>query len=116
MNPQVPTGSSGEVVREYYQHLFSHYLNQFRQAYTIHADVLLWFLFWFVILTAGFFAYTRWQRTTRASQEPYPVESYDGHIQEGNGPVGPFLTIFFIAMAIWLIIVTVLDLLNGQIY
>ena len=56
------------------------------------------------------------QRTTRQPDEPYPVESYNGYIEEGNGPVGIFLKLFFIGMFISLVIITVMDLLHGQIY
>ena len=116
MEPDVPTGDTGEIVRQYYDYLYSHYLSQYQQNYTVHADTLLWVLFWVFILTAVLYAYTRWQRTTRAADEPYPVESYNGHIQEGNGPIGSFLTLFFIGIFIWLVLVTILNLLNGQIY
>ncbi|MEZ4664029.1 MAG: hypothetical protein R2911_41375 [Caldilineaceae bacterium] len=112
----VPTGNTSETVRQYYDHLYNHYLNTLTQNYYIHWGTLGWVLLWVVILAGGFYAFTRWQRRTRQANEPYPVESYNGYIQESNGPVGPFLTIFFIGMVIWLLITTVLDLTRGQIY
>lgn len=116
MNPDVPTGHTGEIVRDYYNYLYSHYLNQIAQKYYIHWDTLLWVAFWIFVLVAFFYAYTRWQRGTHESEEPYPVESYNGYIEESNGPIGTFLTLFFIGMFIWLVILTVMDLLHGQIY
>ena len=116
MNPSVPTGHTGETIREYYDYLYSHYLDQIMQTYYIHWDTLLWVLLWVFALGAFFYAYTRWQRSTRENNEPYPVESYNGYIEESNGPVGTFLTLFFIGMFVWLVILTVLDLLHGQIY
>lgn len=116
MNQNVPTGNTGEVVRQYFDHLYSHYLQGIRQTDVIHWDTLGWFLLWFVILSGLLYAYTRWQRSTHAPKEPYPVESYNGYIQEGNGPVGRFLTLFFAIMVIWLVITTIISLTRGQIY
>jgi hypothetical protein len=117
MNPDdVPTGHTSDIVQKYYDYLYSHYLNQITQNYYIHWDTLAWVALWIFILAAGFYAYTRWQRYTRTPEEPYPLESYNGYIQEANGPVGPFLALFFIGMFVWLVIMTVLNLLNGQIY
>lgn len=116
MNRDVPTGNSGEVVRQYYDYLYSHYLQGITQNYFIHWDVLAWVVLWLIVLAGSFYAFTRWQRRTRAPQEPYPVETYNGYIQEGNGPVGLFLTIFFAGMVLWLLVTTVLDLVRGQIY
>ncbi|MFN2198453.1 MAG: hypothetical protein ACK2UW_20195 [Anaerolineales bacterium] len=116
MNPDVPSGDTPEVVQRYYNYLYQNYLSHLNQNYYIHWDTILWVLLWIVILAGGFYAFTRWQRYTRQQKEPYPVESYNGYIQEGNGPVGPFLTIFFIVMIIWLIAMTISNLLVGQIY
>jgi hypothetical protein len=113
---QVPTGNSSEVVQQYYDYLYNHYLAQIDQNYYIHWDTLGWFALWLIILVGGFYAYTRGQRTTRATREPYPLESYNGYIQDGNGPVGLFLTIFFTGVVIWLLVTTALNLLRGQIY
>jgi hypothetical protein len=116
MNPDVPTGDSGDIVRQYYDYLYSHYLGQIAQRTGVQEDTLLWVILWIFIFASLFYAYTRWQRTTRQQREPYPVESYNGYIEEGNGPVGTFLTLFFITMFIFLIIMTVLSLMHGQIY
>jgi hypothetical protein len=116
MNPDIPTGDSGEIVRQYYDYLYSHYLGQIAQQTGIQEDTLLWVLLWVFVLTALFYAYTRWQRTTHEPKEPYPVESYNGYIEESNGPVGTFLKLFFAGMFIWLVITTILSLLHGQIY
>lgn len=116
MNRNVPTGHSGEVVRQYYNYLYSHYLQNITQNYFIHWDVLGWVTLWLIILAGAFYAFTRWQRRSHASQEPYPVETYNGYIQETNGPVGVFLRIFFATMFIWLLVTTILDLIRGQIY
>ena len=116
MNNDVPTGNSGDVVRQYYDYLYSHYLQNLTQNYVIHWDVLAWFLLWLIILGGGLYAVTRWQRRTRAPEEPYPVETYNGYIQEGNGPVGIFLKVFFGTMFIWLLVTTILNLVRGQIY
>ncbi|MEZ4617533.1 MAG: hypothetical protein R2867_18750 [Caldilineaceae bacterium] len=86
----VPTGNTSETVQQYYNHLYHHYLDTLTQNYYIHWDTLAWVFLWVFVLAGSFYAFTRWQRYTRQSQEPYPVESYDGHIQESNGPVGPF--------------------------
>lgn len=116
MNPDVPTGHTGEIVRDYYHYLYEHYLSQFIQNTTIDWDTLLWVALWIFVLAAFFYAYTRWQRTSHETKEPYPVESYNGYIEESNGPIGTFLTLFFIGMFVWLVIITVMDLLHGQIY
>ncbi|MFN2200728.1 MAG: hypothetical protein ACK2UO_05950 [Caldilineaceae bacterium] len=116
MNPNVPTGNDSETVRQYFQYLYAHYLSGITQQYYIHWDVIAFVILWIFILVAGFYAYTRWQRYTRASKEPYPVETYNGYIQEGNGPVGLFLRLFFIGMGLWLLATTLHDLLRGQIY
>jgi hypothetical protein len=114
--PQVPTGDTTQIVQQYYNYLYAHFLGRLTQNYYIHWDTLLWVALWIFILVGGFFAYTRYQRTTRADKEPYAVESYNGYIQETNGPVGTFLTLFYIAMFIWLVAMTVSNLLVGQIY
>lgn len=116
MNNDVPSGNTGEIVRQYYEYLYNHYLVQLGQTYKIRPDLLLLVLFWVFILSVFFYAYTRWQRTTQSGEGLYPVESYNGYIQETNGPVGSFLTLFFIGMFVWLLLVTILDILNGQIY
>lgn len=116
MNPQVPTGNTSEIVHHYYNYLYNYWVNTLTQNYFIHWGTLGWVLLWLFVLAALFYAYTRWQRHTRAPKEPYPVESYNGYIQETNGPVGIFLTFFFIAMFLWLLSRTVLDLIHGQIY
>jgi RsiW-degrading membrane proteinase PrsW (M82 family) len=116
MNPDIPTGDSGEIVRQYYDYLYAHYLSQIAQRTGVPEDTLLWVLLWVFILTSLFYAYTRWQRTTNESNEPYPVESYNGYIEEANGPVGTFLRLFFVGMFIWLLTMTVLSLMHGQIY
>lgn len=117
MNPNpVPTGNTSEVVRQYYDYLYSYFLGRIQQNFFIHADTLLWVLLWILVLSAGFYAFTRWQRRTHVPKEPYPVESYNGYIQESNGPVGIFLILFFSGMFVWLLIMTILNLLNGQIY
>ena len=116
MNTQVPTGDTGDIVRQYFNYLYTYWLNRISQNYYIHWDTLAWVGLWIVVLAGGFYIYTRWQRYTHMSKEPYPVESYNGYISETNGPVGPFLTLFFIGMFVWLVVMTVLNLLNGQIY
>ena len=116
MNPDIPTGNSDQAVQQYFNHLYSYYLDRMQQNYYIHWDILFGVAFWIVILVAFFFFYTRWQRNTSHRKEPYPVESYNGYIQETNGPVGRFLTVFFIGMFIWILAVTILNLVNGQIY
>jgi hypothetical protein len=116
MNPNVPSGDTGEIVRQYYQYLYANYLSHVNQNYYIHWDTLLWVLLWIVILAGGFYAFTRWQRYTRQDKEPYPVESYNGYIQEANGPVGTFLTIFFVVIFLWLLGMTISNLVLGQIY
>jgi hypothetical protein len=116
VNPDVPAGNTGDIVRQYYEYLYHHYLSGITQTYYIHWDTILWVLFWLFILAGGFYAYTRWQHTSRSSKEPYPVESYNGYIEEGNGPVGTFLTLFFIGMFLLLVSFTVYNLLYGQIY
>ena len=116
MNQNVPTGNTGEIVRNYYDYLYAHYLNGITQQFYIHWDVIAWVALWIFILAGAFFAYTRWQRYTRSRSEPYPVETYNGYIQEGNGPVGVFLKVFFVGMFLWLLVTTLHDLILGQIY
>jgi hypothetical protein len=116
MNGSVPTGGDSATVRQYYDYLYAHYLDGIQQNDVIHWDVLLWVLFWVILLAMLLFAYTRWQRSTHAPHEPYPVETYNGYIQEGNGPVGLFLTIFFVVVFLCILTMTVLNLMRGQIY
>lgn len=112
----VPTGDSSATVQEYYQYLYAHYLGLFSQQVGINWTIFAWVLLWIVLMVGGFFFYTRYQRQTKQEREPYPVESYDGHIQEMNGPVGPFLWITFVTVAMFVLITMVLNLMNGQIY
>lgn len=114
-NP-VPTGNTTEAVQRYYTYLYSLWVGQLQQNFFIHWETIAWVVLWIFILAGGFFAFTRWQRYTHAPEEPYPVESYNGYIQETNGPVGAFLWIFFIAMFIWLLLMTISKLLVGQVY
>ncbi|MCA9903791.1 MAG: hypothetical protein KC547_08045 [Anaerolineae bacterium] len=116
MNPSVPTGNSDQIVQQYFHHLYSYYLDRIQQTYYIHWDIVFGVVFWVFVLVALFYFYSRWQRNTSNYKEPYPVESFNGYIQESNGPVGPFLTVFFIAMFLWILAVTILNLVNGQIY
>lgn len=115
MNPDIPTGSSPEVVQAYFNYLYNIYLRQIDQTYYIHWATDAGILFWIVVLAVGLYLYTRWQRYTHNPEELYPVESYNGYIQETNGRVGPFLFIVFGVVVIWLIFLTADDLLNGQI-
>lgn len=112
----IPTGSGDDVVTAYFEYLYQNALQHLQQNYYIHWDTIGWVALWLFILAGGFFAYTRWQRTTHAAREPYPVESYNGYIQEGNGPVGVFLSFFLVGMVIWLVAMTVSNLSLGQIY
>lgn len=116
MDQNVPTGHDSETVRRYFEYLYTHYLNGITQQYYIHWDTIGWVVLWIFILAAALFAYSRWQRYTRTTREPYPVETYNGYIQEGNGPVGLFLKLFFAGMVIWLVTTTLLNLIRGQIY
>ncbi len=117
MTPNVPSGNTSEIVQQYYDYLYRIWLDRIGgQNFTIRVDVLAWVALWIFVMAAFFFVYTRWQRRTKADKEPYPVESYNGYIQESNGPVGSFLTLFYIGMFIWLVVMTVLNLVNGQIY
>ncbi|MCA9891416.1 MAG: hypothetical protein KC615_00425 [Anaerolineae bacterium] len=115
MDP-VPTGHTSAITQEYFQHLYQQYFAQATQTYYIHWDILVGVFFWIAMLALLLFWYSRWQRTTQTSEEPYPLESYNGFIQEGNGRVGPFLTAFFVIMFTWLAIVTIMSLTQGQIY
>ena len=81
MNPDIPTGNSDQAVQQYFNHLYSYYLDRMQQNYYIHWDILFGVAFWIVVLVAFFFFYTRWQRNTSHRKEPYPVESYNGYIQ-----------------------------------
>lgn len=116
MNPAVPTGDTEETVRQYYNYLYHYWLDRITQNYYIHWDTLAWVVLWLFVLAAGFYAYSRWQRYTHDAKEPYPVESYNGYISETNGGVGLFLTLFFIGMVVWLVVMTILILRNGQLY
>jgi hypothetical protein len=117
MSPNVPTGSSTEVVQKYYSYLYKIWLDRIGgQQFTIHWDTIAWVVLWIFVLVGFFYIYTRWQRHTGSKAEPYPVESYNGYIQESNGPVGPFLKLFYIGMFFWLLAMTILNLVNGQIY
>jgi hypothetical protein len=116
MNENVPTGNDTEAISRYYDYLYAHYLEQIRQTDIIHWDTLLWVLFWIVLFAGLLYAYTRWQRSTHAPHEPYPVETYNGYIQEGNGPVGRFLAVFFVVVFLWILATTILSLTRGQIY
>jgi hypothetical protein len=117
MNPQIPTGNSSEVVQRYYDYLYQIWMNRFGgQNLQLNWEIFMWVALWLFVLVAGFYAYSRWQRHTRTDEEPYPVESYNGYIQEANGPVGKFLTLFYIGMFLWLLSMTILNLVNGQIY
>ena len=78
--------------------------------------MLAWWALFVVVLAGLFLAFTRWQGRTRAHHEPYPVETYDGYISEGNGPVGGFLWVFFAVVVGWLVYVTFQSLAHGQIY
>ena len=115
MDP-VPTGHTSAITKEYFDHLYQQYFLQQTQTYYIHWDILAGVFFWIAILALLLFFYSNWQRSTQTGQEPYPVESYNGFIQETNGRVGPFLTVFFIVMFIWLAIVTIMSLTQGQVY
>jgi hypothetical protein len=117
VNPEaVPTGNTSQVVEQYYDYLYSHYLAQITQTYSIHWDVLAWILFWVVLLAGLFYAYTRYQRYTHFAREPYPLESYNGYVSETNGPVGTFLAIFMTVIVVWLLLTTIYNRTYGQIY
>lgn len=116
MSSEVPTGSDEATVSDYYDYLYEHYLRQIDQTFDLEPITLLWWGFWLALLVGGVGAAVWWQRSTRATSEPYPVESYNGYITEGNGPVGGFLTVFFIGVVIWLLAITVAHLVQGQIY
>lgn len=116
MNPNVPTGNTTDIMRQYFEYLYSYYLGQTGQNYFIHWDILVGVLVGLGVLAGLFYAYTRWQRNTNTTREPYPLESYNGYIQEANGRVGPFLSVFFVLMFVWLVVTTLNDLIHGQIY
>lgn len=113
----VPTGDTPTEVNEYYDYLLHIWLERAGgQTFMINWNNIFWVGLWIFILTATFGVYTFWQRYTRAHREPYPLESYDGHIQEMNGPVGGFLFLIFATVFAWAAILTILRILNGQIY
>jgi hypothetical protein len=112
----VPTGSDGEAVSEYYDYLYNHYVTEINQTYRVNVTTLLWWGFFVVILVGSIYLATRLQRATRSRGEPYPVESYNGYITETNGPTGPFLMIVFGGIVVWLLGITIFHLVQGQIY
>jgi len=113
----VPTGDTPQEVQDYYDYLFSHWLSVTGgQTWLIDWGTVFWLGVWIVILAGVFGAYSYWQRYTRAHREPYPLESYDGHIQEMNGPVGPFLWMVFATVFFWAVLLTIVQIRNGQIY
>lgn len=112
----VPTGNDSQTVQEYYDHLYEIYLSRLGETWTLQWNLFGWTALYIIILTAIFYVYTRWQRGTKSPNEPYPVESYDGHISEMNGPIGPFLWLFFIGMFGWVMLLMVLHITGGQVY
>jgi hypothetical protein len=116
MSDHVPSGSSREAVAEYFRYLYAQHVGEPVQQVGINWTLLAWWAFWVLVLVVVLYAFTTWQQRTRASQELYPVETYDGYISDGNGPVGRFLLLFFAIVAGWLIYTTVRSLTYGQIY
>ena len=116
MAQAVPTGRDGPTVRAYFDYLYNVYLNRITQQFTIQWATFYWTVFWIALMIGSFFAATWWHKRVRAEREPYPVETYDGYISEANGPVGPFLKLFFIGMFLWAVGLTILHLIYGQIY
>lgn len=113
----VPTGDTPEKVNEYYAYLTKIWLERTGgQTFEIDWADHFWIGLWIFLLAGIFGVYSFWQRYTRAHREPYPIESYDGHIQEANGPVGGFLMLFFAGVFVWAVILTVLAIREGQVY
>jgi hypothetical protein len=116
MFSDVPTGNDGAAVSEYYDYLYNHYVSEINQTYQVNPTTLLWWGVFVVILVGSIYLATRLQRATRSRREPYPVESYNGYITEANGPTGPFLMIVFAGIVVWLLLITIFHLVQGQIY
>lgn len=112
----IPTGSDSDTVEKYFDHLYGYYIKQFKFTFRIIPISLFWVLFYLAVLSGFLFFGAMWQRKTRARSEPYPVETYDGYISEGNGPVGRFLWLFFAGIFLWCVGITVMSLTEGQIY
>jgi hypothetical protein len=111
-----PTGSDGETVRDYYDYLFSNYLDRMHQTFSVQPGTFLLIGLFIVVIGGSIAVVGCAQQSSTRSESPTPVETYDGYISEGNGRVGTPLLIAFIGVALWCLVLTALALMHGQVY
>lgn len=111
-----PTGSDGETVRAYYDHLYSTYLDHLHQTFSVQPSTFLLIGLFVVVVGGSIAVVASAQQSSTRSDSPTPVETYDGYISEGNGRVGVPLLIAFIGVALWCLVLTAFALMHGQVY
>lgn len=114
----MPEGNTSEQVHEFYNYLYSQYM----QSIPVDRTQILWSgPFWValfaVILTVFFFLVAvHFTRVHRTHDELYGASSFAGSLMERVGPVS-FFTISVISMTVlWGVYYIVAHIVMGQIY
>lgn len=118
----VPTGSSPETFKEYYEYLFREFYMKANGGVTwewlsLQANlryILIW-AGWLFVVAVGLFMLNRRQGRTRFKDDIYPQEHYNGYIQERVGPSG-IIKWVWIGVLLWTLFLTVQQILIGQAY
>lgn len=119
---KVPSGSDHDAVVSYYQHLYSqYYLSpsggvtwEWLSSQNNLRYILVW-ASWLSLIALSLWMLTRWEGRTRWRDDLYPQEEYNGYLQEQVGAVGVMRWIW-VANLLWAIVVSVLQILHGQVY
>ncbi len=118
----VPSGSSPEAFKAYYDYLYSNYYLAPNGGVTWewlslqnNLRLILVYLGWLVVTALGLWLLTRWQGRTRWRNDLYPQEEYNGYLQEHVGPVGVMKWVW-VGIFLWTLFLTVQQILQGQVY
>ena len=100
-----PSGSDGETVRAYYDHLFSTYLDRMHQNFSVRPGTFLLIGLFIVVIGGSIAIVAGAQQSSTRSDSPTPVETYDGYISETNAESPPLL-VAFVGVALWCFVLT----------
>jgi hypothetical protein len=113
----MPSGSSPEKAREFYEYLLAHHETE-RRVKTWYIDWLSLAWMWgFVAALSVILIFWVWQyRTTRQKTGIYPVDSWSGFTSELAGPATPFFVLLTAILTGFAVAVIVGHIVDGQLF
>jgi hypothetical protein len=113
----MPSGSSPEKARQFYEYLLAHHETE-RRVKTWYVDWLSLAWMWgFIAALSVILIFWIWQyRTTRQRTGIYPIDSWSGYASELAGPATLFFVLFTAIITGFAVALIVGHIVNGQIF